>query len=324
MNDLSPLEDDRLAELMAKARLVVDESGGTSNQQHSRQSRRMLALGAVVLVGLAAGGVLLSRRSPAQESTLTAPPTTVATVITSPPAPSLSAPPTAVLAPATTTPADTTLALPTTVPVPATTLGPEAAPVAAPVVAAVPQMITGAPSERLPGGQLWPFGLYQDDVMYLRGTVPDIDISSEIQRRAEEILGAQNVRNELVIDPTVPQVETVVVRLGNSVLFTRGDFDIPPESEPGFVLWGAFLQSNPDVTLTVIGHADAQGSPDENLALAQRRAEVAAERIVRNGIDPARVTAVSHGEDDPIATNATVEGRALNRRVEFAVTGLFT
>jgi outer membrane protein OmpA-like peptidoglycan-associated protein len=187
---------------------------------------------------------------------------------------------------------------------------------------AASEVLTGPPSMQLPGGQPWPNGLYQDNIMYLRGAVPSEEIGGDLQRRAEEILGAENVRNELVIDPTVPKVETVIVRLGNSVLFKSGDFDIPPESEPGFVLWAAFLQSNPTVTLTVIGHADSRGTPESNQALALERARVAAERITRNGIDPARVTALSRGADDPVALNDTQEGRALNRRVEFAVTGL--
>jgi outer membrane protein OmpA-like peptidoglycan-associated protein len=176
----------------------------------------------------------------------------------------------------------------------------------------------------LPGGQPWPNGLYQDNIMYLRGAVPSEEVGGDLQRRAEEILGADNVRNELIIDSSVPKVETVIVRLGNSVLFKSGDFDIPPESEPGFVLWAAFLASNPSVTLTVIGHADSRGTPESNQQLALQRAQVAAERITRNGIDLSRVSAISRGADDPVAVNDTQEGRALNRRVEFAVTGLLS
>ena len=214
---------------------------------------------------------------------------------------------------ATTTPAGT-----------ATTTGATTASTGGSGAAAAPALLTGPPSEHLPGGQLWPFGLYQDNIMYLRGTVPDLATSQDIQGRAEAILGNDFVRNELVIDSTVPKVDTVTVRLGNSVLFKSGDFDIPPESEPGFILWAAFLQSNPAVKMTVIGHADSQGDPAYNASLAQRRAEIAMDRIVRNGIDASRVTAISHGEDDPIATNDTSVGRALNRRVEFAVSGLFS
>ena len=191
----------------------------------------------------------------------------------------------------------------------------------APTVTAA-EVLTGPPSMHLPGGQAWPNGLYQDNIMYLRGTVPSDEVGGDLQRRAEEILGAENVRNELVIDPSVPKVDTVIVRLGNSVLFKSGDFDIPPESEPGFLLWAAFLSSNPSVTVTVIGHADSRGTPEMNQQLALQRSQVAAERITRNGIDLSRVSAVSRGADDPVAANDTQEGRALNRRVEFAVTGL--
>lgn len=184
-------------------------------------------------------------------------------------------------------------------------------------------LLTGTPTELLPGGQPWPNGLYIDGVMYMRGTLPDAQTSDELEARVEQILGKENVRNELVIDPTVPHVETVIVRLGQSVLFLPGSDTVNPEYYPGFQLWAAFLQSNPDVTVTVIGHTDNVGTAEYNLSLALRRAAAAKEQIVANGVDGARVEVVTKGLEDPVAPNDTEQGRALNRRIEFAVTGLF-
>jgi outer membrane protein OmpA-like peptidoglycan-associated protein len=216
----------------------------------------------------------------------------------------------------------TTLAPTTTVS--ASTTVPVSTTVASPTSAAPTAVLTGVPSANLPGGQPWPNGLYQDDILYIRGTLPSAEVSSALEARVVAILGRANVVNEVVVDPTVPMVETVLLRLGNSVLFKSGDFDVPPESEPGFQLWALFLGANPDVKLTIIGYTDNVGSEDYNIELATKRAHVARDYIGRT--DPSvldRVEVVGLGPADPLGSNDTSEGRQLNRRVEFAVTGLF-
>ena len=59
-----------------------------------------------------------------------------------------------------------------------------------------------------------------------------------------------------------------------------------------------------------------------NLQLSQRRVQVIFDYLVSQGIDPARLTTAAYGESQPIADNATAEGRALNRRVEFQINNL--
>jgi OOP family OmpA-OmpF porin len=184
-------------------------------------------------------------------------------------------------------------------------------------------LLIGAPEERLPGGQEWPNGLYTDAVMYMRGAVPSEEASTDLQSRVEAILGPGNVRNEFVIDPSVPPVEQVIVRLGPSVLFLPDSATVNPTYYEGFGQWAAFLQVSPDVTVTIVGHTDSIGPLGYNVELARRRAEAARQQIVQYGIDPARVEILARGPEDPVASNDTREGRALNRRIEFAVSGLF-
>ena len=66
--------------------------------------------------------------------------------------------------------------------------------------------------------------------------------------------------------------------------------------------------------VTVIGHTDSTGPEDYNMKLSLRRAEAAAEYLRSLGIDD--ITTEGRGESEPIASNATREGRARNRRVE--------
>lgn len=68
------------------------------------------------------------------------------------------------------------------------------------------------------------------------------------------------------------------------------------------------------------GHTDAKGSDSYNQNLSERRAASVRQYLVGKGIASSRMTSVGHGESQPVATNETDEGRALNRRVELKVT----
>jgi outer membrane protein OmpA-like peptidoglycan-associated protein len=71
--------------------------------------------------------------------------------------------------------------------------------------------------------------------------------------------------------------------------------------------------------LRVEAHTDDQGSDSANLALSQRRADAVRQALVNGGIAAARISAVGKGEANPVADNASAEGRARNRRVEITV-----
>jgi len=81
------------------------------------------------------------------------------------------------------------------------------------------------------------------------------------------------------------------------------------------------LEKFPAVPIEIGGHTDNQGSPAENMDLSERRANTAFDYLVLNGQDPERFVVVGYGEDVPIASNDTTEGRARNRRIEFKALG---
>lgn len=76
----------------------------------------------------------------------------------------------------------------------------------------------------------------------------------------------------------------------------------------------------PDTNINVYGHTDSKGSDDYNLSLSERRANSVIDYMVSKGVARARLNAMGMGEKDPIASNDSDEGRAKNRRVEFAIT----
>jgi len=82
------------------------------------------------------------------------------------------------------------------------------------------------------------------------------------------------------------------------------------------------MAQNPQITIDVQGHTDSDGSDATNLTLSQRRVDVIDAYLVAQGVDPARLTTAAFGETQPIADNATAEGRSQNRRVEFTINDL--
>ena len=65
------------------------------------------------------------------------------------------------------------------------------------------------------------------------------------------------------------------------------------------------------------GHTDSTGTDAINQPLSERRAQAIVDQLVKDGIDPSALTAKGYGSSRPVADNATPEGRAHNRRVEF-------
>ncbi|HHS49723.1 MAG TPA: PEGA domain-containing protein [candidate division Zixibacteria bacterium] len=101
------------------------------------------------------------------------------------------------------------------------------------------------------------------------------------------------------------------------------DFDkatIKPESRPALDRAIKIMTDNPGIRVRIEGHTDSMGAASYNMQLSQRRADSVKAYLVQNGgIDASRIIAVGRGEDEPIASNDTEEGRSINRRIEFIV-----
>lgn len=98
--------------------------------------------------------------------------------------------------------------------------------------------------------------------------------------------------------------------------FGSGDAIVQDDSVPQLEQVALLLSRNPELSLAINGHADSQGSSERNMALSLERAEAVVDALRQHGIAGDRLSAEGFGDTVPVADNASMEGRASNRRVE--------
>jgi len=131
---------------------------------------------------------------------------------------------------------------------------------------------------------------------------------SAAQRKVLEAKGFQQVEGRYLLG------------FNNRLLFAFDSSDIAPDQQLMLRELASELAAVGIGGATVEGHASAEGDPRHNLRLSGHRAEAVSAALVAGGLDSARVRARAMGADDPIASNADIEGRQQNRRVVIIVT----
>jgi OOP family OmpA-OmpF porin len=104
------------------------------------------------------------------------------------------------------------------------------------------------------------------------------------------------------------------------LLFARGKATLQSASQEQLTNIAAILKAYPQVRVRIGGYTDNTGDPGANLRLSEDRANNVMDELVKLGIDPARMSARGYGAHDPIADNATEDGRQKNRRISLRVT----
>lgn len=108
-----------------------------------------------------------------------------------------------------------------------------------------------------------------------------------------------------------------------NILFDFDKSNIKPEYYSALAKVAAFMRQYPESRVVLEGHTDSIGTRDYNLKLSHRRASSVRKYLVtKEGINPDRITLSGFGFDNPVATNATATGRALNRRVQGIITNI--
>jgi outer membrane protein OmpA-like peptidoglycan-associated protein len=113
--------------------------------------------------------------------------------------------------------------------------------------------------------------------------------------------------------------EGIKITFDSGILFDLNKSDLKPASRDDLARLATILNKYPDTEILLEGHTDATGSDDLNLDLSRRRAQSVANHLAGQQVQETRFTLMGYGESQPIADNATTEGRAANRRVEVAI-----
>jgi outer membrane protein OmpA-like peptidoglycan-associated protein len=111
----------------------------------------------------------------------------------------------------------------------------------------------------------------------------------------------------------------ILVNLKSSLLFTTDSAVVRPAAVEQIAQLGDILARYPEDRIRIEGHTDATGSPAHNEELSLRRAEAVRDILASRGVNPRQMLVRGAGASRPIADNATLEGRAANRRVELHI-----
>jgi len=115
-----------------------------------------------------------------------------------------------------------------------------------------------------------------------------------------------------------PVAAGAVVVLQN-IYFKTDSYELLPGSSPDLESMFEFIVSNPDFRFEIRGHTDSTGDPEHNAVLSRRRAESVRNYLINRGISGSKLIATGLGSTEPIADNATEEGRKQNRRTELKI-----
>lgn len=127
-----------------------------------------------------------------------------------------------------------------------------------------------------------------------------------------------------IIDPYILEIKMKKIKVGGAVVlrnvfFNTASFDLLPESKVELQKLIEFLNLNKTVFIEIEGHTDNVGSAEMNQKLSESRAKEVYKYLINKSIDANRMKYKGYGLTQPVSSNDTPDGRALNRRTEFMI-----
>jgi outer membrane protein OmpA-like peptidoglycan-associated protein len=113
--------------------------------------------------------------------------------------------------------------------------------------------------------------------------------------------------------------EGIKITFASGILFEVNKSDLTSAANESVNKLAVILNKYPDTKILIEGHTDSTGTHEHNMTLSENRASSVANSIKSSGVAGDRITTTGYGPNQPVADNATVEGRQANRRVEVAI-----
>ena len=163
---------------------------------------------------------------------------------------------------------------------------------------------------------------YIDDVTVRRATDSDkmaVVPKESVAPRPKVILAKAEIvsTKEIKLD-SIDYRPGNIIKLDN-IFFEFDKAELLPESRQELDKLGDILFDYPHMVIQISGHTDNIGSSDYNAKLSESRAKAVVDYLIEKGTNKNRLSYQGYGDTRPLATNATPEGRAKNRRVEFLI-----
>ena len=156
----------------------------------------------------------------------------------------------------------------------------------------------------------------------------DKKAAEEAKARAEAVAKAEaeaKVKAEAVAKAEAEAKAAAQLKLDQeamaetTILYMNNKWELTEESVAKLKMVASALIARPDIKVRVDGHSDAFGTSKNNLKASRFRAQGAANFLMKQGVESARLQVNAYGEDKPAASNKTKEGMALNRRIEIRI-----
>lgn len=139
-------------------------------------------------------------------------------------------------------------------------------------------------------------------------------VGAKLDQQAAELQASMDGRISVVNTG-----DQLVVTMPEDILFAFDSAAVEPGLRDDLAAMAGVLNRYPNSRVIVTGHTDNVGDASYNLNLSQRRANAVAGELLANGVSSSRIQTIGAGENSPVATNLTPEGRRQNRRVEVVI-----
>lgn len=142
-------------------------------------------------------------------------------------------------------------------------------------------------------------------------------IGKKMDKKAEELAALQNAQVEQVEDAN--GLQAIKVTFNSGILFPTNGSSLSADSKKELAQFAQKMSDMVDTDITIYGHTDNTGTAEVNERISRQRAEAVQSYLQSCGIASGRLSSQGLSYTDPVADNATAEGRAQNRRVEIYI-----